>query len=62
MSRMSTAGEHVKSGCFRFFDKISHLLDPIFATALIAEGVLLILASNEKTNKVQSGILVAYFL
>ncbi len=58
---MSNAGEQVKSGCNRFFDKISHLLDPIFATALIGEGVLLILKKLGETN-LQLGILISYFL
>ena len=60
-SKMSVAGEHVKSGCFRVFDKISHLLDPIFATSLIAEGVLLILSGNNENN-IQTGVLIAYFM
>ena len=59
---MSSAGSRVKSGCFGVFDKISHLLDPLFATALIAEGVLLIMNSLGNPIAIQKGILIAYFL
>ena len=51
--------------CFAFtvksFDTIVFLLDPIFATALVAQGVLLILFANPENWKITSFILVSYY-
>ena len=57
----STAGENAKSCLFSSFDKISHLLDPIFATALVAQGVLVILFHSEGTWGIGISLLVGYY-
>jgi hypothetical protein len=65
----SEASTSFKETFFRFFDKISVFLDPIFgkslfikliASALIAQGVLIILFHNDSAGV--PGLFVGYYL
>ena len=46
---------------FKSFDTIVFWLDPIFATALVAQGVLLILFANPENWNITDFILVSYY-